>query len=100
MLVHLPQVLPLALLCARTESACPGFAGELSVRMLEAGKLRESLQAKQQQATHLEEQQAAAEERIQVRLVGLHGCWIAISVLRAKQSKLSLCGLLAPYRCA
>lgn len=97
MLVHLPQVLPLALLCARTESAaCPGFAGELSVRMLEAGKLRESLQAKQQQAAHLEEQQAAAEERIQVRLVGLHGWWITIAVLRAKQSKLSLCGLLAP----
>jgi hypothetical protein len=41
-------------------------AGELSVRLSETGKLRESLQAKEQQAVHLGEQQAAADERIQV----------------------------------
>jgi hypothetical protein len=46
---------------------CLNRVGELSVRMSEAGKLRESLQAKEQQAAHLGEQQAAADERMQVR---------------------------------
>jgi hypothetical protein len=42
--------------------------------MSEAGRLHESLQAKEQQALHLEEQQAAADERMLVRdlAVGQH----------------------------
>jgi hypothetical protein len=67
--------------------AMSAHTGKLSVRMSETGKLRESLQAKEQQAVHYEEQQAAADERIQVRRRSDCSGWLLL--LAALQSMYS-----------